>query len=203
MRQPELNGQPEGQGGEPLTGISIASSPQDFEEIYRLRYKVFSLEYGDHRHSCRERGIYTDEFDSVASTQFVARDGGKIVGSLRVVPMAGIRYFDYNEHFPAIAGALGMTGTQLEERSAVVSRGVIIPEYRGGDLFQRLLDVSEKFCLRSGWLVQIAAVSLDNPGCLRFLLRRGFISHGPIRMSGGWNGTILYKTAPTPDISCK
>lgn len=173
--------------------ISIASSIQEFEEAYRLRYKVFSLEYGDFRYANLETEIYTDEFDSSSSTLFVAKDTETIVGSLRVVPVAGKCYFGYEQHYPTIAAALGMGEKQLEECAVIVSRGVIAPEYRGGGLFAALLDTAEEFCLRMGLYVSIGAVSQDNPGCFNFMIRKGYLSGGSIRMINNWSGTLIYK----------
>lgn len=173
--------------------ITTASSQEEREAAYRLRYKVFSLECGDYRHADATNGVYIDEFDTPKSSLIIAKDDKKVVGSLRMVPVKGEKYFNYNNHYQKIACRLQLPVQRFETHAAVVSRGVIDSDYRNNGLFSALLDEFDKLCGESQIFISVGAVASRNPGSLKTMLKNGYEQFGICSMSENWEGTLIYK----------
>ncbi len=73
--------------------VFTVSDEKDLTEIYRLRYKIYCLEWGFEKPEKYSNGILTDVYDNYA-LHFAVRDyTGKIIGAIRLIP-------DSREGFP-------------------------------------------------------------------------------------------------------
>ncbi|MBI5097719.1 MAG: GNAT family N-acetyltransferase [Nitrospirae bacterium] len=65
--------------------VNRVSGEKELTEIYRLRYKIYCLEWGFEKPENHSNGILTDIYDNY-SQHFAARDySGKIVGAIRLI----------------------------------------------------------------------------------------------------------------------
>jgi N-acyl-L-homoserine lactone synthetase len=104
---------------------SIVSGEKDLTDIYRLRYKVYCLEWGFEKPENHVSGGITDIFDSHAIHFAVKDDSQKIIGAIRLI-------MDSDEGFPIEKYCeLDINKDEIHhDRIAEISRLVIHRDYR-------------------------------------------------------------------------
>ncbi|MBI4847320.1 MAG: GNAT family N-acetyltransferase [Nitrospirae bacterium] len=105
--------------------VKIVSAEKELTDIYRLRYKVYCLEWGFEKPEDHLSGILTDSYDDKA-IHFAARDPAqKIVGGVRLI-------IDSGEGFPIERYCeLDINKDELpRDAIAEISRLVIHRDYR-------------------------------------------------------------------------
>jgi N-acyl-L-homoserine lactone synthetase len=98
---------------------------EELKEIYRLRYKIYVVEWGFEKPENHPNGFETDEFDEY-SVHFATRaDNGELVGTIRLIlnPPGG---FPIERHCEIDTG----TGNIPRDKIAEVSRLAISKNYR-------------------------------------------------------------------------
>ncbi len=105
--------------------VSAVSDEKELAEIYRLRYKVYCLEWGFEKPEKHPNGLETDEYDRYSVHFAVRDDSQKIVGSVRLIlnppegfPLERYCHIDMD------------TGKIPRENIAEISRLVISRDYR-------------------------------------------------------------------------
>ena len=105
--------------------FNVITDERELKEIYRLRYKIFCLEWGFEKAENYESGILKDIYDDSA-VNFAARDHtDKIVGAIRMIL--------YSENGFPIEKYCELTGNQQEiprEKIAEISRLAIHRDFR-------------------------------------------------------------------------
>lgn len=131
-----------------IMGLTVDVCPSGDEAAKRLEYEVYLHEgYIE----ANGRGLVLENLDYPEYVHFVAREGGKTVGSLRLVtdpkPRHGIFRLNAFNHFSLRAWARDLMAG-ADPRSVVeVGTMVIHPEYRGGDAYMQLFSKSFEFAL--------------------------------------------------------
>ncbi len=65
--------------------VSAVSEEKELAEIYRLRFKVYCMEWGFEKPEKHPDGLETDEYDKYAVHFAVRDESGKIAGSVRLI----------------------------------------------------------------------------------------------------------------------
>ena len=119
--------------------VRLATTDEDRAAVYRLRYEIYVEAQGlftdqaDH-----DRRILCDEYDD-HSWIFIAEHGGRCVGTSRMTFGSDVRFTEESREEYDFAHFEGV----LEEADlSVISRLMMLPEYRGGDLGTRLFAAS-------------------------------------------------------------
>lgn len=154
--------------------VKLAVDESDRNEIYRFRYQNYCERQGalyavaDNEN----RRLFDDDDDR--STLFLARDDGRMVGSIRVTEPVDGRFSADMEHdlltdrFTAIADPSSI---------AVLSRFVIEPEYRGGLVSTLLIYEVAQYCLAR----HIETIICDcEPHLLAYYRGMGFRPYGEV-----------------------
>lgn len=105
--------------------VSIASEENELVDIYKLRYKVYCLEWGFEKPDNYPNGLLTDIYDG-SSIQFTVRDPSqKLVGAIRLILAS-------NEGFPIEKYChLDIDTSKIpRNKTAEISRLVIHRDYR-------------------------------------------------------------------------
>ena len=143
--------------------VGLAQTPAELESIQRLRYDVFSTEYGAVMGATAE-GIDADSFDPFCEHLMVRELGSdRVVGTYRVLtPHQAKRAGGYYSESEFDLGGLGDVRNQLVE----FGRACIDPDYRkGGVLMMLWSGLSE--ILKQGRYEHVfgcASVSLRDDG---------------------------------------
>jgi len=137
-------------------GASIrrAQTPEEIEEIFRLRYNVYYLETGMVDEVACPDSREIDWFDDFA-TYFIAREKGKIVGCVRYFPDTS-RGFLLEEYFPL---PLEITDPEVRRLTIETSRVIVLPECRSSRLFLALLEIAVSHGLSQGYSCFIGAAT--------------------------------------------
>jgi CRP-like cAMP-binding protein/predicted GNAT family N-acyltransferase len=153
--------------------ICFAESEAEREAIYRLRYRIYVEELGaisfpgaDHeRRWLGEGGVRN-------SRLLYAELGGEVVATLRLQLGADDALTEDDAiiyDFARFEGHLGM------EQLCVLSRFMALPEHRGGQIPQLMLQAMYRFCVAQG----LAICFLDcRPHLINLYQRLGFRSYG-------------------------
>jgi len=105
--------------------VNIASEEKELIEIFRLRYKVYCLEWGFEKPDNHPNGLLTDSYDSHA-LHFAVRDNSlKLVGAMSLILQS-------DEKFPIEKYCdLDIDTAEIpREKTAEISRFVIHRDYR-------------------------------------------------------------------------
>jgi N-acyl-L-homoserine lactone synthetase len=105
--------------------VSVITDERELKEIYRLRYKIYCLEWGFEKPENYESGLLKDIYDD-AAVNFAAKDhSNKIVGAIRLIL--------YSENGFPIEKYCELSGNQNEiprEKIAEISRLAIHRDFR-------------------------------------------------------------------------
>ena len=154
--------------------LKFATTDEEREAIFRLRYDVYITERGediaDHEPVGETGGRLADAVDA-SSRLIYAVDDDRVVGSMRItwggeaeIPEKWQTMYDL-ERFTTVVGP---------ERIAVMSKFVVLPDYRGAMLPFRLLAKTAEFCLDTS----VALVFVDcQPYLLDLYHQLGFRSY--------------------------
>lgn len=154
--------------------VTLASTDDERSEAFAFRYDLYCrdqqilLDVADH-----DRGELHDEDDATA-TLMVARDGGRVVGTLRA-NWGGEAPFS-----PDLTRALALdrlTSACDPGSIGVLSRFLIAADHRGGDVSSLLILKAAELCRERG----IAVVVCDcEPHLLGYYRQLGFRPYGQL-----------------------
>lgn len=154
--------------------VTLAADEADRNEIYGFRYQNYCERQGAlYAVADNERRRLFDDDDD-RSTLYVARDDGRIVGSIRVTEPVDGRFSDdmerdlLTDQFTDVAAP----GTV-----AVLSRFVIEPEYRGGLVSTLLIYEVAQYCLARH--IEIIVCDCE-PHLLAYYRGMGFRPYGEV-----------------------
>lgn len=115
--------------------VATATTPEEREAVYRLRYRVFIDEMGWQRapDADHERKIKTDDLDAVASIYYLT-DGTDVVAAVRTIRAADVGHYHYAEAY-----GLDRFADLPPEAIQFTSALVVAPEWRGTRALGQLL----------------------------------------------------------------
>ena len=144
----------------------VASTPEEFAQIYRLNHQTFAEEIPQHAPS--EDGLLRDRFDA-ENTYVVAVRGDRVVGMIAV---RGRRPFSLDAKLPDLDAHLPPAQAVCEVRLLAVERA-----HRTGIVFRGLVAQLADVCLERGYdLVLISGTTRQ----LRLYRHLGFVPFGPL-----------------------
>ncbi len=137
-------------GADGNISLSIAETPEEREDIFRFRYRIYVEELGKYALSSADSGnqILRDELDDTA-TLFQARKGGEIVGTLRL--NRGSEGLLRKERFQAYDLGPFLSRYRPEELS-FSSRLMVASEMRGTTVLGKILSYAYEYDLDNGVL---------------------------------------------------
>lgn len=147
--------------GEPSLEVLLAHHPSDILSAQRLRYGIFSEEYGA---SMPNNGIDHDVFDNYCD-HLIVRDTGTqdIVGTYRILPphqaaKIGRLYSESEFDLSRLAG--------LRPRMIEVGRSCVHPDYRTGAAIMLLWSGLAEYLRQGNYshLIGCASVSMSDGG---------------------------------------
>ena len=119
--------------------LRLATTDADRAKAYRLRYELYVEGQGlFHDEADHENRLLWDEYDE-KSVIILAEDDGRCVGTSRMTFGADTRFTKCSrEHYD-----FAHFGAELDDEDfSVITRLMVLPEYRGGDLGTRLFAKS-------------------------------------------------------------
>lgn len=143
--------------------VGLASTPEEIEQVQRLRYDVFTEEMGAVFPEARD-GIEQDRFDQWCEHLMVRElDTGRVVGTYRILTPAQARLAGgyYSESEFDLSG-LGSIRDELVE----VGRSCTHADYRNGAVIMMLWTGLAEYLRRGGhqYVLGCASVSLRDDG---------------------------------------
>jgi putative hemolysin len=147
----------------PRLTLSLATAPEEIQEVQRLRYKVF-VEAAGLLRPAHHNGLDQDEFDPYCQ-HLIVRDSGtsEAVGTYRLLSPSGARRrgrFYSEQEFD-----LGRIN-RLRGRMAEAGRACIHPDYRSGGVIMLLWAGLAAFMEKEqcDYLIGCASISLADGG---------------------------------------
>ena len=144
----------------------VASTPEEFAQIYRLNHQTFAEEIPQHAPS--EDGLLRDRFDA-ENTYVVAVRGDRVVGMIAV---RGRRPFSLDAKLPDLDAHLPPAQAVCEVRLLAVERA-----HRRGVVFRGLVAQLADVCLEREY--DLALIS-GTTRQLRLYRHLGFVPFGPL-----------------------
>ncbi len=150
--------------------VKIASSAAEIDALFQMRHRVY-VEQGRYMPATPDGRIY-DRFDAFPSTtNFVAYDGDRLVGGVRVMRDGGAGthaddYFDFTPHLPP--GAVLGSGSQLWCDATFRGKAHIVP---------MLMNLSFYHLAAQGVTHMVGTV---NPEVERRFFQCGYEAVGPV-----------------------
>lgn len=141
--------------------IKFATTEQEMDAVFKLRYEVFTLEQGRNADDKGSSGIDKDSFDDYCLHLVVEeKSSSKIVGTYRVHlgPIAansGLGFYSSQEF--EIEGL-----DKIAPQTVEVGRSCVSPEYRNGSVVALLWSGISATMFRSGLRYLAGCVSLEN-----------------------------------------
>ena len=144
----------------------VASTPEEFAQIYRLNHQTFAEEIP--QHAPNEDGLLRDQFDA-ENTYVVAVRDDRVVGMIAV---RGRRPFSLDAKLPNLDAYLPPAPAACEVRLLAVERA-----HRTGVVFRGLVAQLADVCLERGY--DLALIS-GTTRQLRLYRHLGFVPFGPL-----------------------
>ena len=144
----------------------VASTPEEFAQIYRLNHQTFAEEIP--QHAPNEDGLLRDQFDA-ENTYVVAVRGDRVVGMIAV---RGRRPFSLDAKLINLDDYLPPAQAACEVRLLAVARA-----HRTGVVFRGLVAQLADVCLERGY--DLALIS-GTTRQLRLYRHLGFVPFGPL-----------------------
>lgn len=160
----------------PVFVVGLASTPEEIEQIQRLRYAVFTADMGAVFPDAHD-GIDQDRFDPWCEHLMVRQlDTGRIVGTYRILTPEKAREAGgyYSESEFDLSGLGGLRSELVE-----VGRSCTHADYRSGAVIMLLWSGLAEFMRRRGYryMLGCASVSLRDDGVTAAEVWRNVASH--------------------------
>jgi GNAT superfamily N-acetyltransferase len=155
--------------------LETAQTAEDRHAAYKLRYEIFSEEYGDQRWANQSLKTYQDPYDIPQNPLIIARLNNEIIGTVRgVCRKHGIYLSDHPFAFDLLGKKLSISETSLHNRCMFITRAAVKAEFRRKSIFQVMFNKLESVAKENNTNILIADVEATKPRVQRLFEKFGF-----------------------------
>lgn len=131
--------------------ICLAESERQQEQMYRLRYDIYTTEVSSFKKEEFPDGIEKDKYDE-HSVHIIACEGDSVIGTLRLVKDSPVGFVMET----AFKLPLALDRSQAVEHS----RGIVRPAYRNRKIYPRMLEFAYNWQRQNGYPIYLGAPNM-------------------------------------------
>ena len=174
--------------------VKIATSHDELLGAYKLRYRVFSIEEGDHRYANHQTKTWQDCDDTLSATVFIAvHDNQEIIGTIRYTAFSANRIIAEDKYdFDLLSELTAIAPEQIRSLVAREDRGVVSPEYRSMGVFVELEKTLTEYALSQTKKLLVVAHKATDDRLNKIFDRSGWKAYKTDTYNG-FTAAVAYK----------